>query len=161
MAAAGNAAALRAYSDPCRLRNLPNDHIFFFSKSVDNSRLVRQADPAARGECWSALSAAAVLLLIFGSIVAPQVASVLAGYQIESLRAEYKTLVDQKRSLETLEASMLSPERLNELAAANKMTNPDPEQVFHLENQASAGSFAKAGSPKLVDSKSDNQAGNQ
>ncbi len=143
--------AMRAASDPFRLRNLPADHLFMYSKSVDNSRLVRQADPAARGECWSALAAAAVLLLVVGSIVAPQVASVLAGYQVESLKAEYKTLVDQKRDLETKEAGLLSPERLNDLAKANSLVNPDTDQVFHLENQA-PGSFAKVDAPKMVDS---------
>ncbi len=151
---AGNASAVRAFSDPYRLRALPNDEIFFWSKSVDNSRLVRQADPAAKGECWSALGAAAVLLLVGGSIIAPQVASVLAGYQLEALKSEYKTLVDQKRDLETKEAGLLSPERLNELAKANSMTNPDADQVFHLENQASAGSFAKAATPAAASGQS-------
>ena len=39
-------------------RLCPNDDIYFYSKKIDNSRVVRQADPAARGECWSAVGAA-------------------------------------------------------------------------------------------------------
>jgi len=151
VAVAGNMSAVRAYSDPFRLRGLPNDELFFWSKSVDNSRLVRQADPNARGECWSALGAAAILLLVGASIIAPQVASVLAGYQLETLKAEYKDLVGQKRALETKEAALLSPEHLNELARANSMTNPDADQVFHLETQASAGSYARVQSPAKLD----------
>ncbi len=58
------AGAIRAESDPFRLRALPNDDIYFYSKRIDNSRVVRQADPAARGECWSAVGAAAVVLMI-------------------------------------------------------------------------------------------------
>ena len=37
--------------------------------------------PRPTGQCWSAVSAAAVLLMIAGSIIAPNVASVLAGYK--------------------------------------------------------------------------------
>ena len=33
------------------------------------------------------------------------------------------------------------------------MVNPETDQVFHLESQAAAGSFAKADAPKIVDSR--------
>ena len=72
-------AAARAEQDPFRLRELPHDGIYFYSKRIDNSRLQRQADPAAAGQCWSAVSAAAVLLMIGASIISPNVASILAG----------------------------------------------------------------------------------
>jgi len=45
--------SIRAQSDPFMLRALPNDDIYFYAKKIDNSRMVRQADPAARSECWS------------------------------------------------------------------------------------------------------------
>ena len=44
-------------SDPCALRGLPGDGVFFYSKKIDNSRLIRQADPNASEECWSAVGA--------------------------------------------------------------------------------------------------------
>jgi hypothetical protein len=80
--------AVRAQADPCLLRALPNDSIYFYSKKIDNSRVVRQADPAARGECWSAVGAAGVLLMLAASIIAPHVGSVLAGYKLETLKLE-------------------------------------------------------------------------
>ena len=125
------------------LRALPNDSIYFYSKKIDNSRIVRQADPNARGECWAAVGAAGVLLMIGASIIAPHVGSVLAGYKLESLKQERQTLLDQKRDLDVKEAALLSPDRLNDLARARSLGAPAANQVVHLETTASEGSFAR------------------
>ena len=138
---------VRAQSDPFRLRALPNDDVYFYSKRIDNSRVVRQADPAARGECWSAVGAAGILLMLGASIIAPHVASVLAGYKLESLKAERQTLIDQKRELEVREAGLLSPERLNDLAKARNLTSPAVDQIIHLDNPSADGTFAKNQAP--------------
>ena len=124
------------------MRALPNDEIYFWSKRIDNSRVVRQADPAARGECWSAVGAAAVLLVLAGSIIAPHAASVIEGYNLERLKVERQTLLDQKRDLEVKEASLLSPERLSELAKASNLTSPAADQIVHLDGQSNAAMAA-------------------
>lgn len=125
------------------LRALPNDCIYFYSKKIDNSRIVRQADPNARGECWAAVGAAGVLLMIGASIIAPHVGSVLAGYKLEALKQERQTLLDQKRDLEVKEAGLLSPGRLNDLARVRSLGTPGANQVIHLETTAAEGSFAR------------------
>jgi hypothetical protein len=138
----------RAQSDPFRLRALPNDDIYFYSKKIDNSRIVRQADPEARGECWSAVGAAGVLLMLGVSIIAPHVGAILAGYKLEALKAERQTLIGQKRDLEVREAGLLSPGRLNNLARARSLTSPASDQVIHLDNVPSVdGSFAQVRPP--------------
>ena len=43
-------------------------------------------------------------------------ANTLAGYKLESLRAEERRLLDERRTLELEEAELLSPERLEKLA---------------------------------------------
>ncbi len=133
----------RAQSDPFMLRALPNDDIYFYAKRIDNSRVVRQADPAARSECWSAVGAAAVLLVLGASIITPQAGSVLAGYKLEALKHERQTLLDQKRDLDVKEATLLSPSRLNALALARKLSNPGADQVIHLDNVATEGVSAQ------------------
>ena len=149
MTAGGNrAATLRAESDPCRLRALPNDEIYFYSKRVDNSRVIRQADPQANGQCWSAVSAAALLLVLGASIITPNVASVLAGYKLEGLKTERQSLLDRKRELDVREAALLSPERLNDVAKAQKLTSPASSQIFHLDNPQVEGHFAKYEAPR-------------
>ncbi len=135
--------AVRVQSDPFQLRALPNDDIYFYSKKIDNSRVIRQADPGARGECWSAVGAAGILLVLGGSIIAPHVGSVLAGYKLEALKQERQTLIDQKRDLEVKEAGLLSPERLNALAQARKLTSPASDQVIHLDTDTIDSSVAR------------------
>jgi hypothetical protein len=136
-------------SDPYAMRGLPNDNVFFYSKKIDNSRLVRQADPAASDECWSAVGAGALLLMLGVSIVAPHVAFVRAGYQLEAAKAERQTLLDQRRELEVREAGLLSPTRLNEIAKERNLTSPMSNQIVHLDGQSNRGNLASNQSPTV------------
>jgi hypothetical protein len=146
--AASNTEAARAQADPYALRALPNDGIYFYSKKIDNSRVQRQADPDARGQCWSAVGAAGVLLMLGASIIAPHVGSVLEGYKLESLKQERQALLDQKRELDVNEAVLLSPERLNSLAKLHSLTSPASDQVIHLDAVPTTdGSFARNQAP--------------
>jgi cell division protein FtsL len=138
---------IRAQVDPFRLRSLPNDQIYFWSKRIDNSRVVRQNDPAARGECLSAMAAAVLLVVLAVSIIAPRAALMMEGYKLESLKVEHQTLLDQKRELEVREASLLSPQRLVELAKANNLASPGVDQVIHLQGQSDV-SYASNKAPR-------------
>jgi hypothetical protein len=139
--------AVRKQEDAFLLRALPQDGIYFYSKKIDNQRLVRQADPNSRGECWSAVGAAGVLLMLGVSIIAPHVGSVLAGYRLEALKTERQSLMNQKRELEVREAGLLSPSRLNDLARVHSLGSPASNQVFHLEAPSVDGSFARNREP--------------
>jgi cell division protein FtsL len=118
--------------DPFQLRALPQEDVFFHCKKIDNSRLVRQPDPQARGACWSAIGAACVLLAVMTSVLVPNVASTLAGYKLQALRVEEKQLQDEERALEVQEAELLSPERLEKLAQGQNLVAPLPGQVVRL-----------------------------
>jgi hypothetical protein len=124
-----------------KLRALPNDDVYFFCKRVDNSRLVRQADPQTKGQCWSAIGAACVLAILSGSVMAPKVASVIAGYKVQELRHEKSELLEQRRNLDVEEATLLSPGRLDELAQKQKLDRPAAGQVVHLQPRGD-GAFA-------------------
>jgi len=152
--AASRRESVRArVDDPFMLRALPNDAVYFYAKRIDNSRIVRQADPAARGECWSAMGAASVLLVLGASIIAPHVGGVLAGYKLEALKQEQQTLVNEKRELEVKEAGLLSPERLNDLARARNLASPGADQVIHLDGVVSSdGSYARVVAPVVTNS---------
>ena len=126
-------ATTRAERDPFFLRPLPHEDVFFYCKKIDNSRLVREADPRARGACWSAIGAACVALAVLVSLLAPSVAGTLAGYKLESLRAEEQRLLTQRRVLELREAELLRPDRLEKLAQGQHLVTPVSGQVIHLE----------------------------
>jgi hypothetical protein len=118
--------------DPFQLRALPQEDVFFHCKKIDNSRLVREADPQARGACWSAIGAACVLLAVLTSVLIPNVANTLAGYRLQALRVEERQLLDEKRTLEVKEAELLSPQRLENLAQGQNLVAPIPGQVVRL-----------------------------
>jgi hypothetical protein len=124
-----------AQRDPFQLRALPQEDVFFYCKKIDNSRLVREADPRARGACWSAIGAAGVVLVLLTSAFAPTVATTLAGYKLEALHMEELRLLDESRNLDLQEAELLSPERLDMLAKRNNLVTPASGQVVHLDGK--------------------------
>lgn len=121
--------------DPFRLRALPQEDVFFYCKKIDNSRLVREPDPHARGACWSAIGAAGALLAVLTVVFAPSVASTLAGYKLEALRVQERQLLDDRRVLELQEAELLSPERLDKLAREKNLITPSSGQLFRLDGK--------------------------
>jgi len=131
-----------AQSNPYLLRPLPNEDIFFHRKRVDNSRLVREADPRSKTECWSTIGAVCALAAVLITSVAPSVAGITAGYQIQALKQERQRLLDERRSLEVDEAKLLAPERLEQLAKDQRMVSPKNDQVVHLQINASEGTVA-------------------
>ncbi|MBK9166970.1 MAG: hypothetical protein IPM24_05830 [Bryobacterales bacterium] len=126
------------------LRDLPNEDLYFHVKSIDNSRLVRLADPEASGECLSTIGAASAAAVLLVTSLIPSVGSIMAGYRLEALKAEEQRLQNQQRTLEVRESSLRSVERLEQLARDRRMGPPKAGQVVHLNTppRASAGEVA-------------------
>jgi hypothetical protein len=131
--------------DPYQLRVLPCEDVFFYSKKIDNSRLVRQADPRARSACWSMIGAAILVLALLTGVLAPEAASTLAGYRLEALRAEERRLLDQRRVLELREAELVSPGRLEALAKGQNLVIPAAGQTVRLEPKDGSLAMNRAG----------------
>src|ERR1035438_6409335 len=126
----------RTERDPFLLRTLPHEDVFFYCKKIDNSRLVREADPESRGKCWSAIGAACLALVLLTGVLAPGAAGTLAGYRIEVLRAEAHRLGDERRIIELQQARLLSPQRLANLAQRQTVRARSSSQVVHPDNQS-------------------------
>ncbi len=131
----------RPEPDIFRLRALPNEDVFFYCKKIDNSGVVRQADPRSRGECWSAIGMATAMVVMLAGIMMPNVAATMAGYRYQELKQEEQRLLEERRVLDLEEARLLSPERLEELARNRQLVAPAPSQVIHLDPNAD-GSLA-------------------
>ena len=127
---------VRADRNSFDLRALPQEDVFFYCKKIDNSRLVREHDPKAHGACWSAVGGAAIVLALLGGVLAPSVATTLAGYKLEALRAEERRLIDERRSLELQQAELLSPDNLERLARQQKLVTPSNQQVVRLDGKS-------------------------
>jgi len=119
------------------LRALPNEHIFLYSKPIDNSRVVREPHPTARGE-WRAIGLACGLAVLFMGLSTPRVANIFAGYRLESLKAEQQQLLDEQRDLDIAEARLSRQENLEVLAKRRELSAPTPGQIVHLEPKGDA-----------------------
>jgi cell division protein FtsL len=121
--------------DPFQLRPLPCEDVYLYCKKVDNSRVVREADPIARKKCWRAVSAsfAAALFLMF--LMLPDALGMIAGYQIHSLARDREKLTQDLSRLELGEASLLSPQRLQELARDLRLVDPDSTHVVYINSK--------------------------
>jgi hypothetical protein len=120
------------------VRPFANEDIFFHIKRIDNSRVVRAADPQARQDCWKMIGsvvAAAVLLIV---VLLPGAYSLMAGFQIQALRQEAHKLVNEQASLELQEAGLLSPARMQEMARDQQFVDPPPQKVVYLDGQGDA-----------------------
>jgi hypothetical protein len=124
-----------AERDLCQLRALPHEDVYFYCKRIDNSRLVREADPRARGACWSTIGAAAGIVALLTTALVPRVGYMVAGYRLEELRKEQRGLVDERRGLELREAELLSPARLERYAKEQDLSAPAPNQMVRLDTK--------------------------
>ena len=135
-----DASAAPVLSETARVRPFANEDVYFFVKRIDNSRVVREPDPASRGTCWKLIGSvvAAVVLLVL--VLLPGAYSLMAGFHIQSLRQEGQRLATEQASLELEEAELLSPARMEELARIQQFIDPAPQKVVYLEGKA--GSLA-------------------
>jgi hypothetical protein len=129
--------------DSSRVRAFANEDIYFFVKRIDNSGVVREADPRARGMAWKLIGSvgAAVVLLI--GVLLPGAYSLLAGYQIQVLKTEQARLIDEQSSLEIQAAELLTPARMEQLAKEQQFIDPPSQKVVYLDSKG--GSLAMNG----------------
>ena len=128
-----------AKDDAYVLRALPNEDVYFFVKEIDNSRVVRQADPGERRTAWKVVASGGMIAAAVICLLLPSAYGLLAGYKVESLRSEQDSLLRDKSKLELEEAWLMTPARLEELARIQSFVDPAPQKVIYLDK---AGALA-------------------
>lgn len=108
---------------------------FYFRKTIDNSRLVKVADPRRRREIRTFTAAVAVLFLLMTFYAWQHFSAVEYGYKIEAQKSERDRLVELNRTLKLEEAGLRDPGRIDALARQMGMEAPQPGQVVRLENE--------------------------
>jgi hypothetical protein len=119
-------------SDLYTLRSLPNEDVYFFTKRIDNSRVVRQHDPRARARDWKMVGGAGLAALSLIAMLLPSAYGLMAGYQLSSLKTEQQRLVAERATLDLEEARLISAERLQELARMQEFVDPSPDKTVYL-----------------------------
>ncbi len=102
-----------------------------FTKRIDNSRLVKAADPARAREMRTFACAMAFLLSLFLVYGWQHFSAIEYGYRLESQKQQLQQLEEQNRELRLAQAQLADPARIDTLARAYGLTAPHPGQVVH------------------------------
>lgn len=129
-----------------RLRPVPNEHIYFYIKTIDNSRAVPAPDPKAPKQCWSTIATSFVVVAVMIGVLLPGAYNRLAGYQVDELKKRRDELVAERSWLEAQIAQSKSIRHLEEFAQARKMEPTNAASVQHLQGD-SKGTEARLRKP--------------
>jgi hypothetical protein len=121
----------------------PNEDVYLYVKHIDNSRVLREADPAARQICWRLIGSSFAFAVIVIALLLPSLNRLMAGYKMEALRQERQHLELDRAALELEETKLLSPARLEQLARMQRFVDPAPEAVVYLDGAKSDQILAK------------------
>jgi cell division protein FtsL len=119
-----------------------------FTRSFDNARLVKAADPL-RARQMRVFSAA---LTVFFSLVMvyglQHFSAIEGGYRVESEKQALDQLREDNRQLKLSEAQLTQPDRIDRMARELGLMEPQPGQVVHPNSGPNLG--PDAGTPVLA-----------
>ena len=102
----------------------------FFTKHIDNSRIVKADDPDRRREMRIFSAVMTVLFLFVMVYVWQHFSAIEVGYKIEAQKSQMTQLREQNRQLQLTEAQLTEPGRIDKIARQLGMNAPQPGQVI-------------------------------
>jgi cell division protein FtsL len=118
-----------------RARRGPTPEVFC-AKRLDNSRLVKAADPVRVREMrifTAALSVLFVCIMFYGW---QHFSAIEYGYKVEAEKTQRAQLEEQNRELRLTEAQLCDPHRIDRMARQLGLDAPRPGQVVRGEDSA-------------------------
>ena len=125
----------------------------YFNKSIDNSRVVRVADPKRTREMAVFLATVCCLFVLVMTYAWQHFSAIEYGYRIEALQAQKSGLVEMNRALRLEDASLRDPGRIDQLARQMGLQSPAAGQVIMLDTalpDPSAPQMASVSTPIAV-----------
>jgi cell division protein FtsL len=124
---------LQLFAAQQRARRGPTPEVFT-AKRLDNSRLVKAADPVRVRE-MRIFTAAMTVLFVFVMFYGWQHFSAIEyGYRVEAEKQQRTLLEEQNRELRLNEAQLCDPHRIDKMARKLGLDAPRPGQVVRQEN---------------------------
>lgn len=108
----------------------------YFSKAIDNSRLIKMEDPRRNREMKQFGTAMAVLFLLVFGYTWQHFRAIEYGYQIEMAKRELGGLTEMNHALRLEDASLRDPERIDLLAREMGLVPPAPGQIIRMDANA-------------------------
>lgn len=126
-----------------RARRGPTPEVFFI-KRLDNTRLVKAADPVRVREMRTFAAAMAVLFVLVMVYGWQHFSSIEIGYHVESQKQQLDQLNEQNRELRLTEAQLGDPARIDQMARQLGLDAPKPGQVVRPDAVADPNAPALA-----------------
>jgi cell division protein FtsL len=118
----------------------------YFSKAIDNSRLVKVEDPRRAREMRQFGIALCCLFIFVMSYAFQHFKAIEYGYKIEALKSQRENLVEMNRALRLEEASLRDPERIDRMAREMGLQSPQAGQVVRMDTALPENSGAEVAS---------------
>src|SRR5260221_2838429 len=131
--AAATATFRGAYPETGRRSFWTGTPEIYFSKAIDNSRLVKVEDPRRNREMKQFGTALACLFLLVFTYAWQHFKAIEYGYQIESAKRELSEKTEMNHALRLEDASLRDPERIDLLARRLGLVPPDPGQGIRMD----------------------------
>jgi cell division protein FtsL len=111
-----------------RARRGPTPEVFF-TKHIDNSRIVKADDPIRRREMRTFTAVMSVLFLLVMVYVWQHFSAIEVGYHVEAQKLQVEQLREENRQLRLNEAQLTDPGRIDKIAKQLGLDAPQPGQV--------------------------------
>lgn len=121
-----------------RARRGPTPEVFF-TKHLDNTRLVKADDPERRREMRSFSIMMSVLFLFVMVYVWQHFSAIEVGYRVEAAKTQVEHLREENRQLHLNEAQLVDPERIDKIARELGLDVPQPGQVVRANGMEANG----------------------
>ena len=105
----------------------------YFTKAIDNSRLVRVTDTKRSREMTQFACALALLFLLVMIYAWQHFSAIEYGYRIEAMKSQRESMVETNRALRLEEASFRDPQRIDMLARGMGLQTPKAGQVVRID----------------------------
>jgi cell division protein FtsL len=120
----------------------------FFTKHIDNTRMVKADDPERRREMRSFTIAMTMFFALTMVYVWQHFSAIEVGYRVEAQKQQVETMREQNRQLRLNEAQLSDPGRIDHIARQLGLDEPQPGQVVRPEGDGGSV-MAQAQTPAL------------
>jgi cell division protein FtsL len=107
---------------------------YFIAKRIDNTRLVKAADPVRIREMRVFAAACAVLFSLIMVYGLQHFYAIESSYRVESEKQMLNQLREENRQLHLSEAELSQPSRIDQMARQLGLGMPQPGQVVHPDS---------------------------
>ncbi len=138
------------YEAQRRARRGPTPEVFF-TKHIDNSRIVKADDPERRREMRTFSAVMSVLFMLVMVYVWQHFSAIEIGYHVEVQKQQVEQMREENRQLRLSEAQLTEPERIDKIAKQLGLDAPQPGQVVRPDgSDVNAPVVAQATAPAIV-----------